>query len=437
MKTGAHICILTYYWPPSGGPAVQRWLHYSALLVKAGYRVSVVTVDENYAQFPSLDYSLEKEIATEVKVYKTKTREIYGIYKKTVGRGQVPSSAFANESNPGPLKKIARFIRGNFFLPDPRRPWNYYAIKQVASIHQKSPIDLLITAGPPHSTHLSGKYLKSKFKEIKWIADFHDAWTDIIYYKQLYHTGIARWLDANMERKVLEQADGILAVGEEYQKRLLTKSNHIDSNKWCILRMAYDEKAFENGILPAIYLPGEPLKIIYTGTISDNYHPEILFESIRALKQLHPKFEVELHFAGILSENVRNAIVDTGLSQQLTEHGYLSHQAVISLLRSGNLLLLVNPHIEQERMVIPGKIYEYLASGVPILNITDPQAETAKIIASCQAGATFSRDQQAALSEWLWDVYSGKITIQPDMEAVKAYSREAQAGALIEFIYNL
>lgn len=437
MKPGAHICILTYYWPPSGGPAVQRWLHYSNYLIQEGFEVSVVTVDEHYAQFPSLDPTLEKDIHPKVNVYKTKTREIYGIYKKTVGRGQVPSSAFANESNPGPLKRIARFIRGNFFLPDPRRPWNVYAIPEVLKIHRDKPIDLLITAGPPHSTHLAGKYIKSKIKSLKWIADFHDAWTDIIYYKQLYHTAIAKWIDARMERTVLEQADAVLTVGEEYKRRLLSKSSKIRADKWCIVRMAYDEIAFSE--LPPVekYKPGAPLKIVYTGTISDNYHPEVLFEAIQYVKTKHPEFQAELHFAGILAENVRNAIFTSGLENSLKEYGYLSHKDVVKLLYSGHLLLLVNPAIDQERMVIPGKIYEYLASGVPILNITNPEAETAHIIEKCSAGATFGRNMKPELADWLWNIYTGKIVIHPDKNRIVSYSRKSQAEDLISFIKKL
>ncbi len=424
------ILIITYYWPPSGGPAVQRWLSYSRLLADAGFEVYVLSVDEKYAQFPGMDESLNAKVDKRVKVFKTRTRELFWLYKKTVGRGNVPSAAFANESNPGPLKRIARFVRGNFFIPDARKSWNKYALPKALELIETYKIDTVITAGPPHSSHLMGLKLKEKTGS-RWVADFHDAWTDIIFYKQLYHTKIAARIDASLERRVLEQADMVLTVGEQYKQRLCSKSTLIDPEKFHILRMGYDDESFDlkSDFTQSI---GQQINIVYTGTISDNYHPEVLLDAVSEIRQERSDIHFKFTFAGILSENIEVYFHAKGLADWLDKRGYVSHSESLRLLQQADILLLVNPEVAQEDMVIPGKIYEYLAAQKPILNICSPSAETAAIIDQCGCGVTFGRNQKDELKQWLLNIAQGKLAFNPDLDEIRKFGKQQQAASLAE-----
>src|SRR5690606_26173171 len=110
----------------------------------------------------------------------------------------------------GFLDKVARFVRGNFFLPDPRRGWNKHALDQVETLLQYNKYDAVFTAGPPQSTHLVGLVLKKKFPQLFWVADLHDYWTDNFNLKTFYRTAIAHKIDLDFEKQVVYQANAVL-----------------------------------------------------------------------------------------------------------------------------------------------------------------------------------------------------------------------------------
>lgn len=395
------VLIVNYYWPPSGGSAVQRWLSFSNELVALGWDVYVLTVDEKYATFQLFDESLVNEIDPRVKVFTTKTLEPFFLYKFIFGKKSIPKPAFANESNPSFIKKASRFIRGNFFIPDPRKGWHHFAVKKAQELIAANNIPLVITAGPPHSTHFIGRTLKNKMK-VKWIADFHDLWTDVIYYDLLYHLPAVKKIDRGLEKKILEDADRLITVGEEYKNKLLSKSQNIQAEKIHICRIGYDEHLFTKKTAGV----QEKLTFAYVGSIADFYYPEVFFGALQNVRKIFPQVPLELRFVGVLSEGIRNAIMQCNLSDVLEETGYVSHKEAVNELLQASALLLVNPQTKDEKMVIPGKIYEYLAAEKPIINITVPDAEIANLIEINRAGKTFGRNMQVELEGYLVALFS-------------------------------
>ncbi|HOU97007.1 MAG TPA: glycosyl transferase family 1, partial [Bacteroidales bacterium] len=206
------VLIITYYWPPGAGAGVQRWLKFSKYLPDFGWEPLILTVDPQYAQYPATDESLLKDVSEKSKVFKTPAVNYFRLASKDKSR--IPSAGFANQDKKGPVQWLMRFIRGNFFIPDPRKGWNRFAFKKACEIINNENVERIITSGPPHSTHLVGLKLKKKFPDILWIADFRDPWTDIYYYKEFYHTFPARLLDRHYEKTVLTNADKIITVGE-------------------------------------------------------------------------------------------------------------------------------------------------------------------------------------------------------------------------------
>ncbi|MBI3234498.1 MAG: hypothetical protein HYZ42_10745 [Bacteroidetes bacterium] len=331
---------------------------------------------------------------------------------------------------------MARFIRGNFFIPDPRKAWNKYALPIANKIIEEDQINIVITAGPPHSSHLMGLALKKQYPQLKWIADFHDAWTDIIFYHELFHTKLAAKIDANLERSVLEKSDHVLAVGENWIQKFCSKSSLLKPSKFHILRMAYDEKYFTESDIKSRE-SYSPLTITYTGTISDNYHPEVLIDALKELKVEELAFDFKLQFAGILAENIRTYIIQSGLEKNLVELGYLPHSQSIQLLKDSDVLLLVNPQIPQEDMVIPGKIYEYLAAKKTIINITTKTCETARLIKLCDSGDTFERNEKTRLKNYIHTLWSKGTPHQFLQEPIYSFSKHMQADSLVKFLDNI
>ncbi len=420
-----NILIITYYWPPSGGAAVQRWLSFANLLAEEA-NVYVLTVDEKKATFQLRDESLVGRVHPAIKVHTTTTREPFGLFTFLFGKGSLPKPAFSNETNPSFLKKASRFVRGNLFIPDPRKGWKPFAVNAAEQLIARVNFDSVITAGPPHSTHFIGEALKQKHG-LFWIADFHDLWTDVIYYDMLYHLPPVKRADRLLEKRILEGADLILTVGDKYKEKLLSKSANLSPDKIEIIRIGYDEQLFAHR---KVSVDQTEFVITYTGTIADYYKPEVFIEAFSQVVKKFSDVPFRLRFAGVLAGSIRSEIKAAGLLSITEDMGYLSHEDAVQLLFSSTLLLLVNPVTKDEEMVIPGKLYEYLAARKPIINITKATAETSGIIAACKSGQTFERSKRTELIEYLerlvieWKE-KGSLDLPAANYAVMSYSRKA------------
>ncbi|WP_237717754.1 hypothetical protein [Pontibacter sp. BAB1700] len=169
-----NLLYISYYWPPSGGPGVQRGLKFCKYLPQAGVRPSVLTVDERQASYPVLDHTFAREVPEGTAVYRTATSEPFEYYKKLSGKKEIPYSGFANEeAKTGFLDKVFKFVRGNLFIPDARVGWNKYALRKAGELLQKNQFQAILTTSPPHSTQLIGLKLKEKYG-LPWIADLRD-----------------------------------------------------------------------------------------------------------------------------------------------------------------------------------------------------------------------------------------------------------------------
>lgn len=300
------LLLITYYWPPSGGAGVQRWLKLSDYLTQLGWKIFVVTVDPTKASYPLLDHSLLHEVNKDVSVHHTSTFEILNLYKKVNNKKQIPYAGFANEGKTGPLQYLSRFIRGNFFIPDARIGWNKYAIKKAEEIIQKENISLLVTSSPPHSTQLVGLHLKSKYK-LKWFADLRDPWTDIYYYHKMNHTSLARKIDAKYEREVVEKADGVFVVSDFIKKQFISKTPSNVANKFTVLPNGYDEKNFiitkNNSDSQQVFT------ISYNGTIASNYGIDAFLNAMNKMLSQQDDLAVKIQFTGSADQNTKQKLI--------------------------------------------------------------------------------------------------------------------------------
>lgn len=427
------VLIITYYWPPSGGAAVQRWLSFANKLSQKGWQVHLLTVDERYATYQLRDESLKEQVDPDIKVYWTQTKEPFKLFTSLFGKKSIPKPAFSNETNPSLLKKAFRFIRGNFFIPDPRKGWKKFAVAKAMEIIDRENMTRVITAGPPHSTHFIGKELKER-KGIFWLADFHDLWTDVIYYSQLYHLPFVKRKDARLEQSILESADLIATVGDKYRQKLLSKSDKLKEADIEILRIGYEETLFEK----EEHDQQNQFVITYTGSMADFYQPEVFIGALKNVRDVYPELPMRLRFVGVLSEGIKKKIIDAGLGEILEVIEYVPHRQSIEFLKKATVLLLVNPVTKDEEMVIPGKIYEYFAAQKPIINITKQTAETARLIKEANAGKTFDRQMQNELGNYLTELIE-KWRIHKTLDLsnrgnVFKYSREVISNHLIDLL---
>jgi glycosyltransferase involved in cell wall biosynthesis len=419
------VLIVTYYWPPSGGAGVQRWLKFSKYLPEFGWEPIILTVDPEYAAYPVTDFSLKDDLHSSLRVYTTPAINYFGIYRKD--KSKIPTAGFANSIDNTLKGKIFRFIRGNFFLPDPRKGWNRYAFKKACELIENEGIKNIITTSPPHSTQLIGLKIKKKYPALNWIADLRDPWTDIYYYKQFYPTFISKRIDLRFEKSVLKKADKIITVGVSLKNLFSLKIKGVE-NKTEVITNGYDEDDFKGitPIIPAMFT------ITYVGTLSDIYPIDGFLNAVQIFK--NKGHEILLRFIGTVSQNQKDLIQSKSGDSILEFIPYVEHPAAIQYMLKTSVLLLIIPDHQSNKSIITGKIFEYIASGKPIICLGPPDGDAAGIIGNTGYRRTFSYMDSKGISEYL----SSLAPKMPFIESISpaVYSRKELTGKIIPLLSN-
>jgi len=417
------VLIITYYWPPSGGAGVQRWLKFAKYLPEFGWQPVILTVDPQYASYPQRDESLSAEVGADCLVYTTRSFELYNLYKLISRKKEVPYGGFANESKESLFQKVSKFLRGNFLLPDPRKGWNKYALKKAIELIQKFSIDTVVTTSPPHSTQLIGLELKKRYKTIRWIADLRDPWTDIYYYNQFKHTALARKIDRNYERQVVENADLLISVSEDVKRIFAEKSVLPIGSKTVVIPNGFDSEDFQ----VTNFSPEARKVITYTGTISEAYDVDSL---LLAMQQLGAEWreELQIRFVGKVPPTIASRFRETGFEVELV--GYVDHQRSIEYLFQSDLLLLVIPKVANNRGILTGKFFEYLASQKPVLAIGPVDGDLAQIIAETSCGKIFDYTDADGMKQFIISELSRPKT-SAISEKANQYSRKELTRKLV------
>ncbi len=419
--TPKKILIITYYWPPSGGSGVQRWMYFAKHLKQLGWEPVVITVDESQASYPTLDPSLLKEVVG-IRVIKTQTREPLRWYSRLVSgnnRGGIPQGEVKTKSL---FEKIAAYIRGNCFIPDARKGWVSYAVNAAQKVLKEEKISHVVTTGPPHSTHLAGLQLKAQF-DLKWWVDFRDPWTEVFYNKDLYRSPKAIKKDLTFETKVLQAADGVLTtVAGKLHEQLKAKA---PKQQFHALPNGYDAQLMQDSKGTK---PKELFHLVYTGLLTQNQ----AYDSVLgALNNLADQQTVRFSLAGTIAPEII-ANIQTALPKvEVVFLGYLSHKEAIGLMKSAHLLLNFIFEGAQTQM-ISGKLLEYMATGVPLLSIGDPDSEAGKFINQGSETKMMVADNHKGILEFIQRVANQKETLQNEFPNLAQWSREGLTKRLVK-----
>lgn len=371
------VLIITYYWPPSGGAGVQRWVKFAKYLPECGWEPVILTIDPEYAAYPVIDKSLASELPGSIKVFKTKARDYFAVYKKD--RSNIPSAGFASNQDNSFKGKFFRFIRGNFFIPDPRRGWNKFAVEKASELIVSNDIINVITTSPPHSTQMIGLKLKKSFPHINWIADLRDPWTDIYYYDQFFPTFISKWIDGRFEKSVLKKSDKIITVGNSLKELFQLKIQEAEK-KIRVITNGYDPEDFRN------IIPGNTstFTITYVGTLSDIYPIDGLLSALNNIRNSGNNFI--LRFIGVVSPNQKKLLESQLRETELQILSYADHSESIKHMCSSSALLMLIPDHFSNKSIITGKIFEYLAAGRPVICLGPPDGDASAILSETGRG---------------------------------------------------
>ena len=373
MSSKKKVLIITYYWPPSGGSGVQRWLKFSKYLRDFNIEPVIYTIDN--PSYPIKDTSLESEVPLGLEVLKQPIFEpnsflsIFGNNKKK------ESAGFLNP-NPTLLGRFFQYVRANYFIPDARKFWIKPSVKFLSNYLKNNEIDVLITTGPPHSMHIIGLVLRDKFK-IKWISDFRDPWTEIDYFQQLPLTKKANKKHHQLEQEVLEKSDMVIVVGETMKKKFLKHNHNIE-----VLTNGFD--SYENSL--TIELDSN-FSITHVGLMNADRNPTILWEVLYEISSENIDFKnnLRIKFIGKIDDTVIQDI-QVFNPKNIVRIPYLDHEEVRKYQASSQVLLLSINHVSSAKGIITGKIFEYLQAKRPILGIGPEDGDAAAILKKTNAG---------------------------------------------------
>ncbi len=428
--------LITYYWPPSGGAGVQRCLQFARHLPAWGIRPTVLTVDPAQAAYPVRDASLLTVVPPELEVIRTPTTEPFGVYQKVSGTETIPYGGFANVSRTSRKQQLFKFLRGNLFIPDPRRGWNKHAIAAATKLLATGEFAGFLTSSPPHSTQLIGLELKRRFPHLRWLADLRDPWTDIYYYHEFRHLPPARWLDARYERRVVAGCDALLTTSAHTGALLLSKAPDASANKLTVIPNGYDEADFAGRPSQP---PADALRILHAGTITEAYRLDAGFlPALAAVRAQFPGVPWRLRFVGKVSNALLEQVRTTGLADVLEVKPYVPHHESVGELLAASALLLGIPDVPHNAGVLPGKLFEYLAARKPVLAVGPPDSEASPILVAAKTGPVLAYTDEAGFRARLNALAEAWLTSGPNLDLPpgpeRLWTRKALAGKLAAVI---
>lgn len=421
------VLIILYYWPPAGGPGVQRWLKFVKYLSEFGIE-PIVYCPKN-PNYPILDESLIGEIPKNITVLKQAINEPYvlaRLFSKTSSK-KISSGVIPKAKKQSSIEKAMLYVRGNYFIPDARKNWIEPSVKFLFDYIKTHKIETIITTGPPHSLHLIGLQLKEKTK-VKWLADFRDPWTTIGYHKALKLTEASKAKHLELELKVLSTADEIIVTSNHTKNEFKTKTKQPIS----VITNGYDSHS--------VRVEGKDIlfTLSHIGSLLSERNPEILWEALSELIQDNENFSkaFKLQLIGVVSDDVIESIYQKGLKNHVDIVGYVSHDDALKFQMKSQLLLLIEIDSEDTKAIIAGKVFEYLVSETPILAIGPKDSDVEHIIKSTNTGMYFNYKQKAELKTQILNYFEAFQTNNLKVHAIglQPYSRKALTKKLADLI---
>lgn len=437
----------------------MRWLKMSKYLPDYGWQ-PVIYTPEN--PDPSvIDESLLAEVPAEAEVISTPIWEPYDLFRKLTGKSKESrfKSGYISEASRGSLKeRVAVFIRGNLLIPDPRVFWVNPSVRFLRKYLAEHPVDLIVSTGPPHSMHLIALKLKKQVK-VPWLADFRDPWTGIDFYHRLKLTAMADLIHHRLEKRVLTTADVVTVVSPGMKRSLEALAGrevHVVYNGFdpadfegpghsadfgenavgTFAKGSSGSGAMESSIVHhgAEHSSGQ-FTISHFGAFNRDRNPSALWTALERLVSEIPAFgeKLKIRLIGQTDETILQEIRGHGLGEHLEVLPHLEHREGLRMLSHSPVLLLPLNDSPNAREILPGKMYEYMALGRPILAIGPEDSDCQKILTRAGAGSYHSFSDvegiQSALEKAFLMWHKGE-TAEPPKE-IEQFSRRHLAGEMI------
>jgi glycosyltransferase involved in cell wall biosynthesis len=424
-----NILIITYYWPPSGGAGVQRWLKMSGYLADS-FHVHVYAPENPF--YSIVDESLEEDVDPRISIVKRRIWEPYKLANLVSKKNKVYQKGnLESQDKRSIMAQLSVFVRANFFIPDARIAWVRPSLRFLTSYIRNHNIETIITTGPPHSMHLIGLHLKRNIANLQWLADFRDPWTEIDYFENLNLTKQSLRKHRRLELTVLQEADEVIAVAPSLSERL----EEMSSRPIRTILNGFDAKDFE-----VSNEKSEALTMVYTGAINQDRNQPFLWECLERMCVTHKAFRdhFRLKIIGTIDGSVTQQITALPhLSERTELLGYMNHKDAIQEMFKAQVLLLLINKTANKKGILTGKLFEYLATGRRILCIGPKEGDVDRILTDSKAGHVVDYDDKAGLIQTLenyLDEYKIDALNGASIRDIHQYSRQSTAQEFAQLI---
>ena len=486
------VLVITYYWPPTGGSGVQRWVKFAKYLPALGWEPVIYTPQN--PEMTAVDRTLEKEISPDLEVIKRPIAEPYNLYRKLMGKGAETDlkklaagvraceeraegltergvagqggakEAAGSRDEVTPIssgkkswkQRLGLWVRANVFVPDPRVTWVKPSVRFLKKYLKEHPVDAIVTTGPPQSMHLIGQKLHEALG-VPWVPDFRDPWTRMYYLKHLPLTKASWDKLLKMEQGVLDGCTAVLTctpmVQADYAARTKTPvemiTNGFDVKDFEIPRQARNDsgvgqnfsltesdKTFSTFSGEKVLVRGgrNSFVVTHTGLLAADGNPENLWRALANIAETDPEFKerLQINLIGRVDKEVLESIKNAGLTPNTVLPGYLDHAATNEAQRSADILILPLRNDPDYAIILPGKLFEYLAARRPILGIGQTDGAMAGVLNETKSGITAEFDDIDTMQAFLQDAWKQHKAggIPPTGGPIDKYSRESTARQL-------
>ncbi len=445
MEKKRYVLFVTYYFPPAGGPGVQRVTKFAKYLSEFGW-TPIMLVPEN-PEYQALDASLEKELPKDLIIRRAPIFEPYDIYRKFTGTKKGVSLDINVNKRDGGKKsfkqRIAEFIRATFFIPDARIGWYRNAVREGMKIMQEFPVEMIYSSSPPYTVSLIARKI-SKSTGIPWVVGFRDPWTGF------ESSTPNRWflpkaIDKKMEHSVFTDAKMIDVAWEGIKLDVRGKYPEIPEEKFVIIPNGFDSADYpEKDIAKRAHRErSEKFTITYSGSLYGPRNPKSFLEAIRQLilSKMIDSQKMKLRFVGRFGADIHEMLDAPDVAGMIEKVDYVAHAKAVELVLDSDALLLIVDDTGTVDHIVPGKVYEYLGAMRPLIALAPPHGAIGELLKETGGGKAIKQSDVASIADLISSLYkrweSGTADTSLDATTISQYERKESTRKLASLFDKL